>query len=77
MTKYEELYGTEGDLDEYLSVDEKTLQAVYAIFKEKFKDVLHYIIHKCGTKKMLEKQFYIMDVQGNHLIIEFLLVLCI
>ena len=30
---------TEGDQDEYLSVDEKTLQTVYAIFKEKFKDV--------------------------------------
>jgi len=33
---------TEGDLDEYLSVDEKTLQAVYAIFKEKFKDVYDF-----------------------------------
>ena len=30
---------TEGDQDEYLSVDEKTLQTVYAIFKEKFKPV--------------------------------------
>ena len=29
---------TEGEQDEYLSVDEKTLQTVYAIFKEKFKD---------------------------------------
>ena len=27
--------------------------------KEKFKEVLHYIINECGTKKMLEKQFYI------------------
>ncbi len=33
---------TEGELDEYLSVDEKTLQAVYAIFKEKFKDVYDF-----------------------------------
>lgn len=33
---------TEGDQDEYLSVDEKTLQAVYAIFKEKFKDVYDF-----------------------------------
>ncbi len=33
---------TEGDQDEYLSVDEKTLQAVYAIFKEKFKDVYNF-----------------------------------
>lgn len=33
---------TEGDQDEYLSVDEKTLQAVYAIFKEKFKDVFDF-----------------------------------
>ena len=33
---------TEGDMDEYLSVDEKTLQAVYAIFKEKFKDVYDF-----------------------------------
>ncbi len=33
---------TEGEQDEYLSVDEKTLQAVYAIFKEKFKDVYNF-----------------------------------
>lgn len=33
---------TEGDQDEYMSVDEKTLQAVYAIFKEKFKDVYDF-----------------------------------
>ena len=33
---------TEGDQDEYLSVDEKTLQTVYAIFKEKFKDVYDF-----------------------------------
>ena len=33
---------TEGELDEYLSVDEKPLQAVYAIFKEKFKDVYDF-----------------------------------
>ena len=33
---------TEGDLDEYLSVDVKTLQTVYAIFKEKFKDVYNF-----------------------------------
>lgn len=33
---------TEGEQDEYLSVDEKTLQAVYAIFKEKFKDVYDF-----------------------------------
>lgn len=33
---------TEGDQDEYLSVDEKTLEAVYAIFKEKFKDVYNF-----------------------------------
>ena len=33
---------TVGELDEYLSVDEKTLQAVYAIFKEKFKDVYDF-----------------------------------
>ena len=33
---------TEGELDEYLRVDEKTLQAVYAIFKEKFKDVYDF-----------------------------------
>ena len=33
---------TEGELDEYLSVDEKTLQTVYAIFKEKFKDVYNF-----------------------------------
>lgn len=33
---------TEGELDEYLSVDEKTLQAVYAVFKEKFKDVYDF-----------------------------------
>ena len=33
---------TEGEFDEYLSVDEKTLQAVYAIFKEKFKDVYDF-----------------------------------
>ena len=33
---------TEGDQDEYLSVDEKTLQSVYAIFKEKFKDVYDF-----------------------------------
>ena len=33
---------TEGELDEYLSVDEKTLQAVYEIFKEKFKDVYDF-----------------------------------
>lgn len=33
---------TEGKQDEYLSVDEKTLQAVYAIFKEKFKDVYDF-----------------------------------
>ena len=32
----------EGDQDEYLSVDEKTLQTVYAIFKEKFKDVYDF-----------------------------------
>ena len=34
---------TEGEQDEYLSVDEKTLQAVYAIFKEKFKDEFNFI----------------------------------
>ena len=33
---------TEGEQDEYLSVDEKTLQTVYAIFKEKFKDVYNF-----------------------------------
>ena len=33
---------TEGDQDEYLSVDEKTLQTVYAIFKEKFKEVYDF-----------------------------------
>lgn len=33
---------TEGDQDEYLSVDDKTLQTVYAIFKEKFKDVYNF-----------------------------------
>ncbi len=33
---------TEGEQDEYLSVDEKTLQTVYAIFKEKFKDVYDF-----------------------------------
>lgn len=33
---------TEVDQDEYLSVDEKTLQTVYAIFKEKFKDVYDF-----------------------------------
>lgn len=33
---------TEGNQDEYLSVDEKTLQTVYAIFKEKFKDVYDF-----------------------------------
>ena len=33
---------TEGELDEYLCVDEKKLQAVYAIFKEKFKDVYDF-----------------------------------
>lgn len=33
---------TEGDQDEYLSVDEDTLQTVYAIFKEKFKDVYNF-----------------------------------
>lgn len=33
---------TEGSQDEYLSVDEKTLQAVYEIFKEKFKDVYDF-----------------------------------
>lgn len=33
---------TEGDQDEYLSVDDKTLQTVYAIFKEKFKDVYDF-----------------------------------
>ena len=33
---------TEGKQDEYLSVDEKTLQTVYAIFKEKFKDVYNF-----------------------------------
>ena len=33
---------TDGELDEYLSVDEKTLQSVYAIFKEKFKDVYDF-----------------------------------
>lgn len=33
---------TEGEQDEYMSVDEKTLQAVYAIFKEKFKDVYDF-----------------------------------
>ena len=34
---------TEGDQDEYLSVDEKTLQTVYAIFKEKFKDDFDFV----------------------------------
>ena len=33
---------TEGEQDEYLSVDEKTLQTVYAIFKEKFKVVYNF-----------------------------------
>ena len=33
---------TEGEQDEYLSVDEKTLQTVYAIFKENFKDVYNF-----------------------------------
>ena len=33
---------TEGDQDEYLTVDEKTLKEVYAIFKEKFKDVYDF-----------------------------------
>ena len=33
---------TEGDQDEYLRVDEKTLQTVSAIFKEKFKDVYDF-----------------------------------
>lgn len=33
---------TEGEQDEYLSVDEKTLQTVYAIFKGKFKDVYNF-----------------------------------
>ena len=33
---------TEGEQDEYLSVDGKTLQTVYAIFKEKFKDVYNF-----------------------------------
>lgn len=33
---------TGGDQDEYLSVDEKTLKSVYAIFKEKFKDVYDF-----------------------------------
>ena len=37
---------TEGDQDEYLSVDEKTLQTVYAIFKEKFKDVYDFMQDK-------------------------------
>ena len=33
---------TEGDQDEYISVDDKTVQTVYAIFKEKFKDVYDF-----------------------------------
>lgn len=33
---------TEGEQDEYVSVDEKTLKAVYEIFKEKFKDVYDF-----------------------------------
>ena len=38
----EKVQETEGEQDEYMSVDEKTLQAVYAIFKEKFKDVYDF-----------------------------------
>lgn len=33
---------TEGEQDEYVSVDEKTLKTVYEIFKEKFKDVYDF-----------------------------------
>lgn len=33
---------TEGEQDEYVSVDEKTLKEVYEIFKEKFKDVYDF-----------------------------------
>ena len=33
---------TEGEQDEYMKKKKKTLQAVYAIFKEKFKDVYDF-----------------------------------